>query len=184
MRILFITANRLGDAVLSTGLLDHLIHAYPAARITVVCGPVAEGIFTRMPNLERVITMTKQPYGRHWLPVWRTAAARRWDLVVDIRGSILSWLVPTRRRALMRGGAGHKTAQLAAVLGLNPAPMPVAWFSPADAALAARLLPSGRPVIALAPTANWAPKVWPADRFVALFQCLAANHMAGAVPAK
>ena len=34
------------------------------------------------------------------------------------------------------------------------------------------LLPPGGPVIALGPTANWSGKVWPADRFVALFQAL------------
>ena len=50
MRILFITSNRLGDAVLSTGLLDHLIRTQPDARITVACGPVDEEIFARMPN--------------------------------------------------------------------------------------------------------------------------------------
>ena len=57
MRILFITSNRIGDAVLSTGLLDHLIRTYPQARFTVATGPVAEGVFTRMPGLERLITM-------------------------------------------------------------------------------------------------------------------------------
>jgi ADP-heptose:LPS heptosyltransferase len=30
MRILFVTATRLGDAVLSTGLLDHLLRTHPA----------------------------------------------------------------------------------------------------------------------------------------------------------
>ena len=65
MRILFITANRVGDAVLTTGLLDHLIRQYPGCRITVACGPVAEGVFTRLPGLEQIIVVTKQPYGRH-----------------------------------------------------------------------------------------------------------------------
>ena len=41
MRILFITATRIGDAVLSTGLLDHLAERYPHARITLACGPAA-----------------------------------------------------------------------------------------------------------------------------------------------
>ena len=184
MRILFITANRLGDAVLSTGLLDHLIRTYPAARITVACGPVAEGVFRRMPRLERIILIPKQPFGRHWWPLWRMAVARRWDLVVDIRGSALSFLVWTRRRAVMRGGGtGHKTAQLAAILRLHPVPMPVVWFAPEDAAHAAALLPPARPVIVLAPTANWAPKIWPAERFVTVFHRLAATHLPGAIPA-
>jgi ADP-heptose:LPS heptosyltransferase len=183
MRILFVTANRLGDAVLSTGLLNYLIRTYPAARITVACGPAAEGVFQRMPNLERIIVITKQPFGRHWLPLWGMAVTRWWDLVVDIRGSALSWLVPTQRRAVMRPGTGHKTVQLAQVLGLNEAPLPVVWFSAEDNARASGLLPPGRPVIVLAPTANWSPKVWPAQRFVTLFQRLADTIIPDAVPA-
>src|SRR6516164_222413 len=70
MRILFITSNRLGDAVLSTGLLDHLIRAHSDARITVACGPVAEGLFARMPHNERTIVLDKHPYRLHWLPLW------------------------------------------------------------------------------------------------------------------
>jgi ADP-heptose:LPS heptosyltransferase len=184
MRILFVTSNRLGDAVLSTGLLDHLIRTCPAARITVVCGPVAEGVFARMPQRERTIVLEKQPYGRHWLGLWAATVGHWWDLVVDIRSSALSWLVPTRRRAVMRRRLpGHKTVELAAILGLDPAPLPVAWTAPGDRARAAALLPADRPVIALAPTANWAPKVWPAERFAALFRALAATRFPGAVPA-
>jgi lipopolysaccharide heptosyltransferase III len=183
MQILFVTANRLGDAVLSTGLLDHLIRTYPAARITVACGPVARGLFQRMPNLERIIVFAKQPFGRHWLRLWAMTVTTRWDLVVDIRGSALSFLIPTRRRAVMRPGTGPKTMQLAQVLRLNDAPLPVVWFSPEDAASASNLSPRGQPVIILAPTANWAPKVWPPERFETLFRRLADTYIAGAMPA-
>jgi ADP-heptose:LPS heptosyltransferase len=180
MRILFVTSNRIGDAVLSTGLLDHLIRTHPASRITVACGTVAEGVFLRMPNLERLITLEKRPYGRHWLGLWAASVGVWWDLVVDIRGSALAWLVPTRRRAVMRRRPGHKTAQLAALLGLDAPPLPVAWTAPADRARAAVLLPPGPPVLVLGPTANWAGKVWPAERFVALAQALRAGPLAGA----
>jgi heptosyltransferase-3 len=183
MRILFVTANRLGDAVLSTGLLDYLIRTYPGSHITVACGPVAEGVFHRMPCLDRIIVIEKQPLGRHWLGLWSKTVGLRWDLVVDIRGSALSWLVPTRRRAVMVPGSGPKIVQLARVLGLQEAPLPVAWFSVEDSRRAASLLPPDRPVVVLAPTANWAPKVWPAERFVALFQRLTETCIPSAVPA-
>ena len=162
MRILFVTSSRIGDAVLSTGLLDHLLRAHPQARFTVATGPVAEGVFVRMPRLERLILMEKRRFGRHWLGLWAACVGTRWDLVVDIRASALAWTLPARRRAVMRKRGGHKTAQLAAVLGLDPPPLPVAWTAPEDRALAATLLPPGPPVLALAPTANWAGKVWPA----------------------
>src|SRR3546814_2637788 len=57
---------RLGDAILSTGLLDELHRQRPKARFTVVCGPVAAGVFTAAPNLERLIVMRKKPWARHW----------------------------------------------------------------------------------------------------------------------
>ena len=35
MHILFVSATRIGDAVLSTGLLSHLVERYPDARFTI-----------------------------------------------------------------------------------------------------------------------------------------------------
>ncbi|WP_419895939.1 glycosyltransferase family 9 protein [Roseomonas sp. USHLN139] len=184
MRILFVTATRIGDAVLSTGLIDHLLRTYPQARFTIACGPVAEGIFARMPRRDATIVLSKRRFAGHWLSLWAEVARRRWDLVVDLRGSALSWLVLTKRRAVMHGGrrTGHKLQQLAAVLGLDPAPRPAAWWGPQDAARAAALLPGEGPFIALGPSANWAGKVWPPERFSALFQQLTApgGRLAGA----
>ena len=143
MRILFITSNRVGDAILSTGLLDHLIRAHPKSRITIVCGRVAEGVFARMPNRERTIVLDKRPYGRHWLALWARLARLRWDLVVDIRGSAMAWMVRTSRRAVWRRQAGHKIQELAAVLKLEPAPLPVAWTSETRVASARRSAKAG-----------------------------------------
>jgi hypothetical protein len=176
MRILFVTSNRLGDAVLSTGLLDHLVRAHPGARVTVVCGPVAEGVFARMPQRERTIVLQKRPWGLHWPGLWAAVAGTRWDLVVDIRGSALAWMVRARRRAVFRRSGGPKATELAAVLGVSPAPLPVAWAAEADRAFVADLLPADRPFVVLAPTANWGPKVWPAERFVALFNAIGAGR--------
>ena len=173
MRILFITANRVGDAVLSTGLLDHLIRAHPDAEITVACGPEAVGVFARMPNRARTIVLTKRRANAHWVRLWAWEVRRRWDLVVDIRGSALGWLVLTRARAAMRPRSGPKVAQLGAVLGLDPPPLPVAWTAPEDRARAAALLPAAPALVALGPTANWPVKLWPAERFAALFGALA-----------
>ncbi|MBV1836484.1 glycosyltransferase family 9 protein [Acetobacter estunensis] len=173
MRILFITATRLGDAVLSTGLLDHLIRTRPDARFTVACGPVAAGLFERMPRLERLIVMTKRRHDRHWLDLWRVCVGQRWDMVIDLRGSMTGYFLRARTRRIMRGGrrSGARVAHVGEVLGLNPPPMPVVWTDEADRAVACDVLGDG-PVIAFGPTANWEGKVWPAERFVALWHVL------------
>lgn len=174
MRILFITATRLGDAVISTGLLDHLVRTFPQARFTIACGSVAAGLFERMPHLERLIVMTKRRYDLHWFDLWHHCVLTRWDLVVDLRGSGISLFLPARRRRIMRGGRrpGARIAHVAALMGLEPPPLPVVWTNADDDALACATLGDGGPVIALGPTANWSGKVWPATNFVALWQAL------------
>ena len=67
MRILFVSATRIGDAVLSTGLLGHLTEVHPGARITVACGPAAAELFEAMPSLDRVIVLEKMVASLHWL---------------------------------------------------------------------------------------------------------------------
>ena len=182
MRILFISSTRIGDAVLSTGLLDHLMRAHPEARFTIVCGRVAEGVFRRMPRLDRLIAVEKRRYSLHWLEIWGQLATTRWDLVVDLRASAIAWLLWTRRRAVIQGGRrpGHRLTHLAALLGVEPPPPPVIWTSPEDTTRAAALLPEGRPWLVLGPTANWHRKVWPAERFAELALRLTAPD--GALP--
>jgi len=184
MRILFITATRIGDAVLSTGLLDHLLRVHPEARFTIACGPIAEGVFVRMPRREATLVIEKRRSDMHWLRLWRRTVGTLWDLVVDLRGSALSFFLRARRRAVMRGGRrpGHKLVQLGAALGLSPPPLPVGWTNDADRRRADALLPPGQRYIGLGPTANWSGKAWPPDRFAALFHTVRDQALPGARP--
>jgi ADP-heptose:LPS heptosyltransferase len=179
MNILFVTSNRIGDAVLSTGLLDHLVTSHPGARITIACGPLPAPLFARVPGVERVIPLVKRRHALHWLALWAGCVGRFWDLVVDLRGSGLAWcLVAKTRRVLgpdRPAAKVHRVARLGALLGLDPPPAPTLWLGPEDEAAAARAIPPGPPVLALGPTANWLPKVWPPDRFAALAQRLTAS---------
>ncbi len=181
MRILFITSSRIGDAVISCGILEQLRLAHPHARFTVACGAVAEGVFTRLPGLERLIVFEKEQFDLHWLRLWTKLIPHLWDLVVDVRGSGIALFLLTKKRHMLRGGRrpGRRYAQLGAGMGFNPAPLPVTWVAAADEAKAAALLPDG-PIIGLGPTANWSGKVWPAENFIALFNQLAVGPLAGA----
>ena len=170
LRILFITWTRLGDAVLSTGLLDHLAHREPQARITVVCGALPAPLFRAAPGVERVLPLAKARLGGHWIAPWRACVGTAWDLVVDLRDTPVSRLLRARRRHVWRRSRRpqHKVAEVAAVAGVDPPPAPRLWLDPPTLAAAERLVPPGAPVLALGPTANWRGKEWPAERFVAL----------------
>lgn len=178
MRILFITSTRIGDAVLSSGILRHLIACYPDARITVAVGRLSASLFEAVPGLERLIKIDKRPFEMHWLGLWRTVVSRRWDIVVDLRGSAIAYLLWTRRRHVIGSDARHRhhhrVEELAELLDARPPPSPTVWLTPRSEDAAARLIPAGDPVLAVGPAANWPGKQWPAPRFAELVQSLTA----------
>ncbi len=179
-RILFITSSRIGDAVISCGILERLRLDYPQARFTIACGMVAEGVFARFPALDRLIVFEKEQADLHWIKLWAQVVPHVWDLVVDVRGSAIALFLAAKRRKILRGGRrpGRRYAQLGAAFGFSPPPLPVVRTAPEDDARATALLGTG-PIIALGPTANWDGKIWPAERFVELYRALAA-HIPGA----
>ena len=171
MRILFVSSTRVGDAVLSTGLLDHLIKTHPGALITVACGPAAADLFRAVPGLERIIALEKMVGSLHWLRFWVLAVGTWWDLVVDLRNAPLTYLLPARRQRHFKRSqrTEHRLIEVSRVLGLGAAPpSPRLWLSEVDQARAANFIPDGPPVLAIGPTANWRAKTWRAERFAEL----------------
>lgn len=170
MRILFITASRIGDAILSTGLLAHLAERHPQARFTVACGAPAAALFQAAPFVETVIPMVKRKRAGHWRDLWTKTCTTWWSLVVDLRGSAIGYVLPARRRAVLKSSwqPKHRLYHLASVLGLDQPLPPVLWNTPAQQVAARDLLPDGAPILALGPTANWGAKQWPAERFAQL----------------
>lgn len=167
--ILFITSNRIGDAVLSSGLIKRLSDEIPNARFTIVAGPVAAPLFEEVPNLDRIIVLAKSKNRGHWIELWRQVRGTRWGLVVDLRGSGLSRFVSTRRRAIWRKNSGppvHKVIEAARILKIEDDPAPPYLFtSPETEARADELTAGSGPILALAPAANWLGKTWPVERF-------------------
>jgi heptosyltransferase-3 len=177
MRILFITSTRIGDAVLSTGLLNHLAGIYPKARFTIACGPAAAPLFAAFPALERLIAMPKEKRSGHWLKLWLATFGTLWDMVVDLRRSAISWLLLTKERRVLKLSKAkiHRLRLLADLFSLAEPPAPRLWTSPEAEAEAERFLPNdGKPILALGPTANWTAKTWRGENFVELAKRLTA----------
>jgi heptosyltransferase III len=170
MKILFVTATRIGDAVLSTGLLAYLIDRYPEARFTIAAGPLAAPLFEAVPRLERLLVVEKRPFSAHWLVLLPRIVGARWHLVVDLRSSALAYLLWTRSRVVGRKGNRrvHRVRELGDLIGVDPPPAPRLWTATRHERAADTWLPDGAPVLALAPAANWRAKTWDAQRFAEL----------------
>ena len=167
--ILFISATRIGDAVLSSGLVRRLSQEIPQARFTIVAGPAAAGLYKDLPGLQAIILFEKAKDGGHWFRLWRQVRKTQWGLVVDMRGSALSGFLNRKRRAVFKRNLGppvHKVIEAARVLNLEAdPPAPFLFTSAETEAHAAELTAGEGPILALAPAANWVGKTWPLERF-------------------
>ena len=174
MKILFVTSTRVGDAILSTGLLNRVISDNPNVRITIACGRAAAPLFGAMPNLQRIIVLDKMMFSLHWLRFWVLCLGSYWHLVIDLRGTPVTYfLLRGKRRGIRRdGGSQLQVERLARVLNLECVPSPHLWTSEREEALAYDLIPEGGPVLAVGPTANWRAKTWRAEYFVELISRL------------
>jgi ADP-heptose:LPS heptosyltransferase len=181
LKILFITNTRIGDAILSSGVLHHLVATYPEARFTVVCGRLPQTLFAAVPRLDRVIVLKKRRFDLHWWDLWREVRGTRWDMVIDLRRSFLSYFLRARERHVI-GKANdkvHRVVHQSSVLALPAPAAPHLYLAPHHIAAARQLIPAGAPVLAIAPIAAAAEKTWPAENFAALARTLLAGPCAG-----
>jgi ADP-heptose:LPS heptosyltransferase len=178
--ILFITATRIGDAVLSSGLIRFLADQIPNARFTIVSGPLAAPLFAHVPGLDRVIVMEKGKGKGHWFKLWNQVRHRKWGLVVDLRGSGTALFLRREKRAIWKKSPDilHKVIDAARVLKLEgDPPAPHLYITPEVQALADQLLATRRgepegPILAVGPASNWVGKIWPIERFAQTAQQL------------
>ena len=184
MKILFITATNLGDGILTTGALEHFIRTYPDAEITVACGPLLTTVFEAAPGVVRVIAMKKEPYAGHWRKLFAQTFFTKWDIVIDMRNSVLSRFYIAGKRYIwsQHSDTAHKVEQISQAIHVLPPPSPTVWLSDAAKQKAQMLIPDGAPVLALGAAARWPGKTWPAENFSALALKLTADGapMAGA----
>ena len=165
--LLFITSNPIGDVVLTTGLLSHVMESYPGIRVSVATGPLSAPLFSDLPGLEHTYILRRDRRYRHWRALWWLQRGRVWDVVADLRSSVFGYLIRARRRFVYhkrRGRVVHRLAELGRLVGREDAPpLPRLWVSAERRAEAARLLPE--PVLAIGPGATYLGKAWPASKY-------------------
>jgi len=169
-RLLFITSNRIGDAVLSMAALEHAMAGMSGASVVIACGPLPAILFRATPGLERIEVFHKRP-GR-WRALWgELRKGPPYDLAIDLRGSLVTYGLNARKRIVHAKSKllRHKLAELAALMRVDELPAPKLHIdAPARDASSAMLASTQGAVLALGPGANFIGKRWPPERFAEL----------------
>ncbi|MDP8219131.1 MAG: hypothetical protein P9M03_10440 [Candidatus Theseobacter exili] len=177
-KILLITLSNIGDAVLTTAVLDVLVRTFRNASVTVLVGPRAKEVFEGDPAVSRVIVYEKKSGLFDKIKLARNFSKEAYDFVIDLRHTLLPLLIKAGKKTrLFRGKRDLKKHALLRhldeikVLGLNVenARMRLSLNSEsekkADEIFAANEIDISK-TVALAPGAASSLKRWKADRFL------------------
>jgi ADP-heptose:LPS heptosyltransferase len=177
-RILVITLSNIGDVVLTLPVLGALKENFREALIDVVVGTRAKEIFEVDPRIDKMYVYDKSLSMFGKLKFLLDLRKVKYDLVIDLRNSLLSFLLRPRfsgKPALdLPKGVIHKIdAHLLKVksLGLSPASDPYRiWISQIDADNARKILKKkgisdSDEFICVSPGAKSHIKRWPEGNF-------------------
>jgi ADP-heptose:LPS heptosyltransferase len=180
-RILLITLSNIGDAIMTTPVMESLHARYPEARLDIVTDPRSAGLFEHCPYRGEVFRRHKQRGWRGTLALLHQLRRTDYDLVVDLRTDGLAWLLRARRRLTRWGcrpAGNHAVEKHMAVIArrenISGIPPVCIWLSKDELRFARDAIAGlpGTRWLALGPGARWEPKRWPVSRFIALAEAL------------
>ena len=179
--ILLITLSNIGDAVMTTPVIQALHNKYPRAVMDIVADARSSEVFRHCPCKGEIFLKDKQAGWRGLVTLVKQLRAQRYDLVVDLRTDGLTLLLKARHCLTRRGRksvGAHAVQQHFAVIGpregISQIPATCVWLSQRELESARRqlaVLPGTR-WLALGPGARWASKCWPLTSFQALVERL------------
>ena len=124
-----------------------------------------------MPRLSKILVVNKKRYGLHWLDIIRFSFFKRWDLVIDLRSSITSYLLATRTRKIFKGNNNfHKLIQFKKFLNTDKAIVPKVWYDTEVSSKSLVKIPNNQRMIAVAPYSNWPKKDWSIKKYKSLLE--------------
>ncbi|OGX06308.1 MAG: hypothetical protein A3G87_07540 [Omnitrophica bacterium RIFCSPLOWO2_12_FULL_50_11] len=96
--ILVVTLSNIGDVILTTPVFSLLRDYFPSARVSVIVGPKGVPVFTHSQTVDRVIEFDKRMSWLEKLKFIRGLRKERFDLIVDLRNTLIPFLLRARYR--------------------------------------------------------------------------------------
>jgi heptosyltransferase-2 len=179
-KILVVTLSNLGDVVLTLPVLEQLHEAYPQATLDVIVGESAKIVFEGDARIRKIVCLNKKASLRDkWLSL-RSIRQEKYDIVIDLKRSLLGLCGGARYRNsyLVRSGHAHRADKhLASLKGLihsQPAPK---WLGSHERAIGSEFsIDLERPMIAAAVGSKSDIKKWPAVHYAQLLDRLASER--------
>ena len=185
-KILVFSFSFIGDAVLSTAVIQPLRAHFPNAHITFLVGPRAFDLFTIEPNIDAAIVYDNQGEHAGWkgrLHLIKTLRLDKFDLVVNLRDSLTARCIGAKHWGMARGDSNrHAVTRYLEVLqrhGVDTTDArPHLQLTEEERTTAHQFLAeagrmSERLLVGIHPGGNWEYKLWDARNYAHVASTLA-----------
>ena len=184
-RLLVFSFSFIGDAVLSTAIIQPLRSHFTDSHLSFIVGPRAYDILATDPQLDAIILYDNR--GEHAglkgrLKLIKSLRQEKYDLVVNLRDSILARFIQAEHWGIVHGDRNrHAVTRYLEVLnkrGIDTKDAkPTIKLTEAEKKSAKKLLTKydlakARMLIGIHPGGNWQYKLWSAEKFARLADML------------
>ena len=190
-KILVFSFSFIGDAVLSTAVIQPLRRHFPDAHITFLVGPRAFDLLATDPNIDATLVYDNRGEHAGWkgrLRLIKTLRLGKFDLVVNLRDSLVARCIGAKHWGMLRGDSNrHAVTRYLEVLqrhgvdttSAHPSlELTEAERTAAHHFLAETGLASERLLIGIHPGGNWEYKLWDGKNYADLASILAEKRNA------
>lgn len=180
-KILVFSFSFIGDAVLSTAVIQPLRSHFPDSYITFLVGASAFDILNNDPQIDATLVYSNR--GKHAglkgrLKLINSLRSEKFDLIVNLRDSLVARFIGAEHWGLVRGDRErHAVERYLEVLSRHDIDItdanPRLELTQAEQLTASRFLTdagikSERTVIGIHPGGNWLYKLWHAEKYAEL----------------
>ena len=188
-KILVFSFSFIGDAVLSTAVIQPLRSHFPDTHITFLVGPSAFDLLANDPQLDATLVYNNREKhaglkGR--LKLISTLRSEKYDLVVNLRDSLSARCIGAEHWGLVRGDRErHAVVRYLEALSRHGVDItdanPRLRLTEVEQSNASRFLADAgieveRTLIGIHPGGNWIYKLWNAEKYAQLANALIKEH--------
>ena len=168
MKILVISSNLIGDTILSTGVIRFFNKQNPEAKFTFVIGPSAGPIFKNFKSVEKIITVSKKKFNMHWLEIIYNCYGKKWDVIIDFRSSLLSYLLSHNKKFIFKKKTNiNHIQQLSDYFGFDCSELFIATNNEEEQ-IVKKNISDNFNYFVIFPGGNWKPKIWSVENYNSL----------------